>query len=77
MKNNKTEIKEYEKQISISDFLRSYNQNMPATFPRATMLLLNKFREAHAGLFKHGDFWSLDLHRKKLIEWLPRNGGLK
>ncbi len=64
-------------QISIGDFLKSYNQNMPVTFPRATLSLLNRFREAHTTLFKHGDLWSLDLHRKKLIEWLPRNSILK
>ncbi len=67
----------YEMQISQSDFLKSYNENMPASFPRASTTLLNKFREQHTGLFKHGDMWSLDLHRKKLIEWLPRNGGLR
>lgn len=76
MKNNKPEIKEHEMQISISDFLKSYNQNIPTTFPRATLPLLNKFRDAHAVLFKHGDSWSLDQHRKKLFDWLPRNGGL-
>jgi hypothetical protein len=77
MRNNKPEIKEYEMQISIADFLKSYNQNMPMTFPRATLHLLKRFRDDHATLFKHGDLWSLDLHRKKLIEWLPRNSGVK
>lgn len=65
-----------EMQISRADFLKSYNQNMPPQFPRASTLLLNKFRAEHTTLFKHGDMWSLDLHRKKLIEWLPRNGGI-
>lgn len=71
------ELKIYEMQISRADFLKSYNQNMPPTFPRATTSLLNRFREEHATLFKHGDMWSLDLHRKKLIEWLPQNGGAR
>lgn len=66
------EIKIYEMQISLADFLKSYNQNMPPSFPRASTALLNQFREEHASLFKHGDMWSLDLHRKKVIEWLPR-----
>ncbi|MDO8521324.1 MAG: hypothetical protein Q7S52_04365 [bacterium] len=66
------EPKMYEMQIPIADFLRLYNTNMPLTFPRASTALLNRFREEHASLFKHGDMWSLDLHRKKVIEWLPR-----
>ncbi|MCR4330555.1 MAG: hypothetical protein NUV49_01600 [Patescibacteria group bacterium] len=66
-------LKESQMQISLADFLKSYNQNMPAGFPRATALLLKKFQDAHTMLFKHGDLWSLDQHRKKLIDWLPRN----
>lgn len=73
MKSNKPKIKVHEMQMSISDFLKSYNQNMPATFPRATLSLLNSFRETHATIFKHGDLWSLDQHRKKLMDWLPRH----
>jgi hypothetical protein len=70
------ELKVSEMQITQAEFLKSYNQNMPSSFPRATNTLLTKFREQHASLFKHGESWSLDLHRKKLIEWLPRNGGV-
>lgn len=62
-------------QISLSDFLKSYNANMPPAFPSATVALLERFREAHQMLFKHGDLWSLDLHRKKVFDWLPRNSG--
>ena len=62
-----------EMQISLSDFLKSYNANMPPAFPSATVALLERFREAHQMLFKHGDLWSLDLHRKKVFDWLPRN----
>ncbi len=61
-------------QIPISEFLESYNKNMPASFPRATTALLKKFKDDHSLLFKHGDLWSLDQHRKKLMDWLPRNG---
>jgi hypothetical protein len=62
-----------EMQISQSDFLKSYNQNIPTAYPHASTALLIKFKEAHSVLFKHGDLWSLDLHRKKLMDWLPRN----
>jgi hypothetical protein len=53
--------------------LKSYNQNIPTAYPHASTALLIKFKEAHSVLFKHGDLWSLDLHRKKLMDWLPRN----
>lgn len=67
------EIKTNELHISQGEFLKSYNQNMPLAFPRATTPLLNRFREAHAVLFKNGDMWCLDIHRKKVMDWLPRN----
>lgn len=76
MKSKKPKIREYEIRMSISDFLKSYNQNMPAAFPRATLPLLHSFQETHAAIFKHGDLWSLDQHRKKLMDWLPRNSGI-
>ncbi|MDO8572637.1 MAG: hypothetical protein Q7S11_02580 [bacterium] len=46
---------------------------MPEGFPRASTALLKKFQSAHAMLFKNGDLWSLEQHRKKLMDWLPRN----
>ena len=60
-------------QISLLDFLASYNKNMPASFPRASVALLEKFKESHIALFTHGETWSLDIHRKKVMDWLPRN----
>ena len=67
------ELKVSQKQISLVEFLESYNRNMPISFPRASVELLKKFKETHIALFKNGDFWTLDLHRKKLMDWLPRN----
>ena len=61
-----------EAHLSLEDFLKSYNKNMPEGFPRATKALLKEFQAANAALFKGGDYWSLDLHRKKIIDWLPR-----
>lgn len=69
-------MKVSEMPISLSEFLGSYNKNMPESFPRATASLLKKFQAAHPLLFKRGDFWSLDLHRKKFMDWLPRNSEL-
>ncbi|KKU81314.1 MAG: hypothetical protein UY07_C0021G0019 [Parcubacteria group bacterium GW2011_GWA1_47_8] len=69
----KKKVKEGPELITLSEFLESYNKNMPDSFPRASAPLLKKFQDAHATLFTHGDLWSLDQHRKKIIDWLPRN----
>ena len=60
-------------QITLSDFLNSYNNNIPEGYPQATAALLEKYKETHSSLFKHGDNWSLDTHRKKIMDWLPLN----
>jgi hypothetical protein len=73
MKKYAEELKISQIHISLSDFLESYNENIPDDFPHATVALLKKFKDMHAMLFKHGDSWSLDQHRKKLIDWLPQN----
>jgi hypothetical protein len=62
-----------EMQISIFDFLESYNKNIPKSFPSASIQLLQKFQEAHANLFKNRDMWSLEQHRKRVMDWLPRS----
>jgi len=58
--------------LSLLEFLGSYNKNMPASFPRATAALLEEFQEEHPTLFKRNNMWSLDQHRKKVLDWLPR-----
>lgn len=60
-----------EKLLSLSDFLKSYNEGLPTQFPRASLALLREFRKEHATLFKHSDSWSLDQHRKVVMNWLP------
>lgn len=60
-----------EKLVSFSSFLKTYNQDLPASFPRASRLLLQEFKRANASLFKNENLWSLDLHRKKFMDWLP------
>ncbi|MBI4132304.1 MAG: hypothetical protein HY474_01595 [Candidatus Sungbacteria bacterium] len=51
-------------------FLESYNQKLPAGFPRASVAALKQFQTAYPTLFKHGDAWSIDKHRKRLMDWL-------
>jgi hypothetical protein len=60
-----------EKLLSLPAFLKSYNEGLPFEFPRASLPLLREFRKGHATLFKHSDSWSLDQHRKVVMNWLP------
>ena len=66
-------VKDNELPISMDEFLVSFNAHMPASFPKVTAAQLRKFKESHAAFFKGKDSWSLDQHRKKVIDWLPRN----
>ncbi|MDP2651865.1 MAG: hypothetical protein Q8O94_01890 [bacterium] len=60
-----------EKLISLSEFLKSYNEGLPSQFPRASLPLLREFKKVHMNLFKHSELWSLDQHRKVVMNWLP------
>jgi hypothetical protein len=71
MKKYSAELEISEMRISLGDFLKSYNKSIPLGFPRVSTALLKKFKETHPLFFKHGDLWSLDEHRKKIIDWLP------
>ncbi|KKU29164.1 hypothetical protein A3I36_00395 [Candidatus Giovannonibacteria bacterium RIFCSPLOWO2_02_FULL_45_28] len=57
--------------VTLADFLTAYNKSSPEGFPRATAAVLRKFQAVHPTLFKHGDNWSIEKHRKKLMDWLP------
>lgn len=72
----KKSMKEPAVLISEAEFLASYNKNMPSSFPQITKELLKKFKTEHPALFTHGELWSLDQHRKKIMDWLPRNVGV-
>lgn len=54
-----------------ANFLKTYNENLPIAFPRASLPLLKEFRKAYPSLFKQDGAWSLDRHRKKFMDWLP------
>lgn len=60
-----------EKSLSFGAFLKSYNENLPLQFPRASLALLREFKKNNGALFKNeGNLWSLDQHRKKVMDWL-------
>ena len=73
MKETPRKISPSEIQVPLVDFLKLYNQGIPESFPRASAALLQKYKDEHATFFKHGEMWSLDLHRKKVMDWLPYN----
>ena len=72
MKRDPNIIPTYEVSMTAAEFMESYNQNMPAHFPHVTTAILEKFKLAHPSLFKAKGAWSLDQHRKRMIEWLPQ-----
>jgi len=51
-------------------FIKYYNENIPASFPRATLKILKKFQALYPALFKEGSEWTINRHRKKLMDWL-------
>ena len=62
-----------EKMRTVDDFLKSYNKDLPLRFSRASLSTLTEFRKAYPTLFKNNNAWSLDQHRKKLMDWLPQH----
>jgi hypothetical protein len=76
MRDNSKELKLNEIPLSLADFLKSFNQNMPDNFLQVSEEMLIKFKNEHEALFQKNNMWSLDQHRKKVIDWLPRNSGI-
>lgn len=60
------------KERSLTDFLNSYNKNLPFEFPSATQSSLLQFKKSNPSIFKDNVSWSLDKHRKKFMDWLPQ-----
>lgn len=56
--------------VTLAVFLESYNKNIPMSFPRASVAILKKFQDTHPALFNQKDGWSVDRHRKKVMDWL-------
>ncbi len=56
--------------VSLANFAESYNKILPPRFPRASEKILKQFQTAYPTLFKNGDSWSIDKHRKRLMDWL-------
>jgi hypothetical protein len=65
-----------EKELSLPDFLKSYNKDLPSGFPHASLPFLKEFKKTFPALFKSKEkgeeMWSLDRHRKKFMDWRPQ-----
>jgi hypothetical protein len=70
MRSKNVEHERNQVKTTSTDFLESYNTMIPFGFPKATTALMKKFQASHPLLFKHGDSWSIDKHRKRLMDWL-------
>lgn len=70
MKRNKVEQELSERKVPLAVFLESYNKSMPVGFAQATEETLKEFQSTHPMLFKHGNMWSIDQHRKRVLDWL-------
>ena len=70
MKRKSFELELNQVEISLNDFIESYNKTIPASFPRASVTALREFQISHPILFKKGGGWSVDKHRKRLMDWL-------
>lgn len=66
----KEEVDHSQDQVTLATFLEAYNQNIPASFPHASVSILKKFQTIYPLLFKNGNTWSIALHRKRVIDWL-------
>lgn len=51
-------------------FMNEYNRNLPQGYPSASLKALETFRNLHPLLFRGADSWSIDKHRKRVMDWL-------
>ena len=58
-------------ETTLEGFIEYYNHNIPASFPRATREALEQFQTTHANLFADSKMWTIDKHRRRLMDWLP------
>ena len=59
---------------SVAVFVANYNENLPDTFPQATVKNMHEFQATYPSLFKDTNDWSITKHRKKVMDWLVSHG---
>ena len=67
----KHELQPYQIRTSLLIFMESYKKSIPVNFPHPSVKILKIFKALHPMLFKNGDEWSIERHRKRLMDWLP------
>ena len=70
MRRKNEELERNQLMTSVAVFMESYNQTIPLGFPRVSIKALKEFQVAHPMLFKKSDEWSIERHRKRLMDWL-------
>ena len=70
MRSKSNEFEQNQVVTSLAVFIENYNKSIPEDFPRATNKALKEFQIKHPILFKKSDEWSIEKHRKKLMDWL-------
>ncbi|HYF29034.1 MAG TPA: hypothetical protein VEA36_01550 [Candidatus Paceibacterota bacterium] len=60
-----------ERRLSLTEFMHSYNEGLPPEYPRVSVSILETFIGIYPELFKRKEAWSLDQHRKRVMDWLP------
>ena len=70
MKRKNDELAINQNITSLNEFLENYNKNIPPGYLHASVKSLKRFQTVYPALFKNGDEWSVDKHRKKLMDWL-------
>ncbi len=71
MKRRDPILEQNQAKTTLAVFLEAYNKSVPESFPKATIKSVKAFQALHPTLFKSGNQWSIELHRKKLMDWLP------
>ncbi|MEX2008384.1 MAG: hypothetical protein WD850_02775 [Candidatus Spechtbacterales bacterium] len=64
------ELEENQMVTSLAVFVKNYNKSVPRGFRRATSADLREFQMKYPSLFRRPDEWSIDRHRKRLMDWL-------
>jgi len=70
MRRDKERLEITQTQTTLLIFLELYNKSIPAGFPRTSAAMLKKFQDSHPALFRMNGMWSIDRHRKKVMDWL-------
>lgn len=70
MRSRSNQFEQNQAFTSLAIFIENYNKSIPKDFPRATGKALKEFQITHSTLFKKPDDWSIEKHRKRLMDWL-------